>query len=63
MIPVSSPVITKQDIKYVQKSLKEGWVSSAGPYIKEFERKFSQYIKKKTLHSVIKWDGSARSCS
>ena len=46
MIPVSSPVITKQDIKYVQKSLKEGWVSSAGPYIKEFERKFSQYIKK-----------------
>ena len=57
MIPVSSPVITKQDIKYVQKSLKEGWVSSAGPYIKEFEKKFSQFIKKK--HCIALSSGTA----
>ena len=47
MIPVSSPVITEKDINYVQKALKEGWVSSAGPYIGKFEKTFSQYIEKK----------------
>jgi perosamine synthetase len=57
MIPVSSPVITKEDINYVQKALKEGWVSSAGPYIGKFEKIFSQYIEKK--HCIALSSGTA----
>ena len=47
IIPVSSPLITKKDISYVVKSLKEGWVSSSGPYIEKFEEKFSKLVEKK----------------
>ena len=32
--PVSSPYITKKDIKSVNRALKEGWISSDGPKIK-----------------------------
>ena len=47
MIPVSSPVITLNDINFVKKALSEGWVSSAGPYIELFEKNFSRFLKKK----------------
>ena len=46
MIPVSSPVITLNDINFVKKALSEGWVSSAGPYIELFEKNFSRFLKK-----------------
>ena len=57
MIPVSSPVITKRDIKYVTRALTEGWVSSAGPYINQFEKKFSKFLGKK--YSVALSNGTA----
>jgi len=57
MIPVSSPVITKQDVSYVKKVLEEGWVSSSGPYINKFEKKFSQYIERK--YSIALSSGTA----
>ena len=39
-IPVSEPLITKDDIKAVTKTVKSGWVSSIGKEIKNFERNF-----------------------
>jgi perosamine synthetase len=47
MIPVNQPLITKQDATAVFKSVKSGWVSSAGPQIELFENKFKKTIGKK----------------
>jgi len=51
-IPVSKPLITKKDIKLINKSLIEGWISSEGPNVKKFEKTFSKYIGKKYSTAV-----------
>jgi len=43
-IPVNKPLITKEDIKFVNKSLSRGWISSEGPEVKKFETSFSKFI-------------------
>mgnify|MGYP001561964501 CR=1 FL=1 len=52
MIPVNSPVITKESKELVAKALEEGWISSAGPYIEKFEKEFARYIGVKHAISV-----------
>ena len=42
-IPVSSPLIDKDDIDSVTKCLESGWVSSLGEDVPNFERKFAEY--------------------
>ena len=46
MIPVNRPVITNIDAKNVYKVVKNGWISSSGPQIKIFEKKFKKFIGK-----------------
>lgn len=43
MIPLVKPYLGKNVDKYVKKCLK-GWVSSQGPYVREFEERFADYI-------------------
>jgi len=43
-IPVSEPDIGENELKNVIAAVKSGWVSSKGPFIEEFEKKFSSYI-------------------
>ena len=43
-IPVSEPTISEQDIKTVKKCMESGWISSAGPAIYRFGRKFAKFI-------------------
>ena len=52
MIPVSKPKITRLDINKVLKSLRDGWVSSDGPDVLKFEKKFASFIGKKYCISV-----------
>jgi len=52
MIPVNSPVITKESKELVARALEEGWISSAGPYIETFEKQFAQYLGVKHAISV-----------
>ena len=52
MIPVSKPKITRLDINKVLKSLRDGWVSSDGPDVLKFEKKFANFIGKKYCISV-----------
>ena len=52
MIPVSKPKIIKEDIYEVIKSLKEGWVSSDGPNVLKFEKKFAKFLGKKYCVAV-----------
>jgi perosamine synthetase len=43
-IPVAEPDIGDEELKKVIEAVKSGWVSSKGPFIDEFEEKFSSYI-------------------
>ena len=47
LIPVNKPVVSKDDINSVVKSLKENWISSEGPYVKKFEENYAKYHKRK----------------
>jgi len=47
MIPVNEPLIKDREKELVLKCLETGWISSEGPYVKEFEEKFAKYIGKK----------------
>ena len=40
MIPVSKPIILRQDINSVSKVMKDGWITSEGPAVKMFEKIF-----------------------
>lgn len=44
MIPLSVPSLNGNEIKYVTKAIEEGWVSTAGKYITEFEMRMAQYL-------------------
>jgi len=57
IFPVSIPYISKKDINFVNKTLKNGWISSNGPEVQKFEKKFSQYIDRK--YSVAVSNGTA----
>jgi len=52
IIPVSSPVITDSDAKYVYKVTKSGWVSSSGKEISLFEKKLSKLVNRKYACAV-----------
>jgi len=47
MIPVNKPLFISGEKKYLDKCIDSGWISSDGPFVKEFEEKFSGYIGKK----------------
>ena len=51
-IPVNTPKIYNSEKTYVQKCLTSGWLSSEGKFVKEFEKKFSTYNKRKFGISV-----------
>ena len=46
-IPVNVPKIFNQEKINIKKSLNSGWISSEGNFVKEFERDFSKYNKRK----------------
>jgi perosamine synthetase len=52
MIPVNRPIITRDDSKSIFKAVKSGWISSAGPEIKNFEKKLSNFIGKNYASTV-----------
>ena len=56
-IPVNKPLITKEDIIYLNKSISKGWISSEGPEVKRFENNFSNFIGHK--YSVAVSSGTA----
>ena len=50
--PVSKPYISQKNISAVNKTLKSGWISSDGPEVKIFEKKFSKFVNRKFSTSV-----------
>ncbi len=47
MIPVNEPLFDGNEKKYLNQCIDEGWISSEGPFVKEFEEKFSSYLGSK----------------
>jgi perosamine synthetase len=43
VIPVSEPLLDDRALAYVQEAMRSGWISSAGRYISEFERRWAEY--------------------
>lgn len=57
MIPVNTPLLSGNELKYVTECIETGWISSEGPFIKQFEDGFAKYIG--TKHGVAVSNGSA----
>lgn len=43
MIPVAKPSLGEEELKNVIEAVKDGWISSKGKFIEEFEEKFAEY--------------------
>ncbi|MDQ3020506.1 MAG: DegT/DnrJ/EryC1/StrS family aminotransferase [Bacteroidota bacterium] len=46
-IPVNEPLLNGNEKKYLNQCIDSGWISSEGPFVKEFEEKFSQRAGRK----------------
>src|SRR6478672_5751641 len=44
MIPVNQPLLNGNEKKYLIKAIDDGWISSEGPAVKEFENKFAARV-------------------
>ena len=51
-VPVNEPYLLGNEKKYLNKAIKEGFISSAGPLVEKFERKFAKRVKRKFAISV-----------
>ena len=56
-IPVSKPYVSSDDIKSINKVLKNSWISSDGPEVEIFEKKFSKKVNRK--YSIAVSNGTA----
>jgi perosamine synthetase len=52
MIPVCSPMLAGNELKYVSDAVASGWISSSGKYVQEFENAFAAYCGAKYAVSV-----------
>ncbi|KKM84498.1 hypothetical protein LCGC14_1298580 [marine sediment metagenome] len=46
MIPVNEPLIDGNEKAYLEKCINDGWISSEGPFVSEFEEKFSSSVNR-----------------
>jgi perosamine synthetase len=53
MINLNEPNIDNLDLKEVVSTIKENWVSTAGPIVRLLEKKISNYVKSKNAVSFI----------
>ncbi|MBP7087940.1 MAG: DegT/DnrJ/EryC1/StrS family aminotransferase [Candidatus Omnitrophica bacterium] len=44
MIPVNEPLLNGREKELLNECINSGWISSDGPFVAEFEKKFSSYI-------------------
>jgi len=46
-IPVNEPLLAGNEKKYLLECIETGWISSEGPFVKEFEEKFAEQVNRK----------------
>lgn len=57
-IPVNTPLLSGNEEKYLLECIRTGWISSEGPFIKQFEEKFAAYIGRKEGIAVANGSGA-----
>ena len=57
-IPVNTPLLGGNEEKYLTECIRTGWISSEGPFIKQFEENFSSYIGRKEGIAVANGSGA-----
>ena len=57
-IPVNTPLLNGNEEKYLLECVRTGWISSEGPFIKQFEEKFAAYIGRKEGIAVANGSGA-----
>jgi len=57
MIPVNEPLLDGNEKAYLLQCLETGWISSEGPFIKEFESKFARRVGR--THAIAVANGTA----
>ena len=57
MIPVNEPLLNGREKELLAQCIETGWVSSDGPFVREFEQKFAAYIGAK--HGIAVCNGTA----
>jgi perosamine synthetase len=56
-IPVNEPVLDGNEKKYLAECIDSGWISSEGPFVREFESRFAARVGRK--HGIAVCNGSA----
>lgn len=56
-IPVNEPLLDGNEKKYLLECIETGWISSEGPFIKQFEEKFAARVGRK--HGIAVCNGTA----
>lgn len=57
MIPVNEPLLDGNERKYLMECIDTGWISSEGPFVKEFEERFATRVGRR--HGIAVCNGSA----
>lgn len=57
MIPVNTPLLSGNEAKYLQECIDTNWISSEGPFVKRFEKEFSNYVDRQ--YGIAVSNGSA----
>ena len=57
IIPVNEPLLDGNEGKYLLECIRTGWISSEGPFIKEFEQRFATRVGRK--HGIAVCNGTA----
>ncbi|MFH1457247.1 MAG: DegT/DnrJ/EryC1/StrS family aminotransferase [Patescibacteria group bacterium] len=55
-VPVNEPVISEEAKKNIYEAVETGWISSAGKFVEEFEKKFADYLDIK--HAITTNNGT-----
>lgn len=56
-IPVNEPLLNGNEKKYLCQCIDTGWISSEGPFVREFEQKMSEIVGRK--HGIAVSNGTA----
>lgn len=51
-IPVNQPLLNGNEKKYLNECIDSGWISSEGPFVKQFEDNLSEYVGRKYAIAV-----------
>ena len=56
-VPVNVPLVDGNEKKYLNECISSGWISSEGPFVKQFEEQFAIRVKRK--HAIAVSSGTA----